>query len=124
LTAGEWWQLRKDAAFNTSPTAVANLKSANKAYVAAAEAGGYTLDTLGVGTDWQGEAFTEAPIQSHNLSFYTGTDKTKLAFSGNYFDQKGVIVDTGFKRYTFRFNVDHEFDDRFRLQSYVNASAN
>ena len=51
LTAGEWWQLRKDAAFNTSPTAVANLKAANKAYIAAAEAGGYSLDTLGTGTD-------------------------------------------------------------------------
>lgn len=123
LTAGEWWQLRKDAAANTSATAVANLKSANKAYLAAAEAGGYTLDTLGVGTDWQKAAFTEAAIQSHSLSFLSGNDKTKLAFSGNYFNQDGVIRNTGFTRYSFRFNIDHEFNDRFRILSYVNASS-
>jgi len=122
LTAGQWWQLRKDAAFNTSATAVANLKTANAAYLAAADAGGYTLDTLGVGTNWQNEAFTQAAIQSHSLSFLTGTDRTKLAFGGNYFNQDGVLKETGFTRYTFRFNIDHEFNDRFRLQSYVNAS--
>lgn len=122
LKAGEWWQLRKDAAFNTSATAVANLKSANKAYVAAAAAGGYTLDTLGVGTDWQKEAFHQAAIQSHSLSIFSGTDKTKVAFAVNYFDQDGVIKNTGFKRYSARFNIDHEFNDRFRILSYVNAS--
>ncbi|HTE28985.1 MAG TPA: TonB-dependent receptor [Chryseolinea sp.] len=123
LEAGEWWQLRKDAAFNTSPTAVANLKSANKAYVAAADAGGYTLDTLGVGTDWQKEAFTQAAIQSHSLSIFSGNEKTKVAFSGNYFDQEGVIKGTGFKRYAARFNIDHAFSENFRIISYVNASS-
>lgn len=123
LTAGQWWQLRKDAAANTSPTAVANLKSANKAYLAAAETGGYTLDTLGAGTDWQNEAFHQAAIQSHSLSIFSGTDKTKVAFAGNYFDQEGVIKNTGFTRYSARFNIDHEFNDRFRILSYVNASS-
>lgn len=123
LTAGQWWQLRKDAAFNTSVTAVANLKSSNKAYLAAAAAGGYTLDTLGVGTDWQGAAFTQAAIQSHSLSFLSGTDKTKLAFGGNYFNQDGILRNTGFSRMTFRFNIDHEFNSRLRLQSYVNVSS-
>ncbi|MEJ1238707.1 TonB-dependent receptor [Chryseolinea sp. T2] len=122
-TAGEWWQLRKDAAFNTSATAVANLKSANKAYLAAAESGGYTLDTAGVGTDWQGAAFKQAAIQSHSISIYSGTDRTKVAFGFNYFKQEGVIRETGFNRYAARFNIDHQFNDRFRLQSYVNASS-
>ena len=122
LTAGDWWQLRKDAAFNTSPTAVANLKSANKAYLAAAEAGGYTLDTAGVGTDWQGAAFKQAAIQSHSISIYSGNDKTKVAFGANYFKQDGVIRETGFTRYAARFNIDHQFSDRMRLLSYVNAS--
>lgn len=123
LTAGDWWQLRKDAAFNTSPTAVANLKSANKNSLAAAEAGGYTLDTLGVGTDWQGAAFKQAAIQSHSLSIYSGNDKTKVAFGVNYFKQDGVIRETGFNRYAARFNIDHQFNDKLRLLSYVNASS-
>jgi len=123
LTAGDWWQLRKDAAFNTSATAVANLKSANKAALAAAEAGGYALDTAGVGTDWQGAAFKQAAIQSHSISLYSGNDKTKVAFGVNYFKQDGVIRETGFSRYAARFNIDHQFSDRLRLLSYVNASS-
>ncbi|HTF18851.1 MAG TPA: TonB-dependent receptor [Chryseolinea sp.] len=123
LTAGDWWQLRKDAAKNTSATAVANLKSANAASIAAAEAGGYTLDTAGVGTDWQKAAFTQAAIQSHSLSIYSGSDKTKVAFGANYFKQDGVIRETGFTRYSARFNIDHQFSDRLRLLSYVNASS-
>ncbi len=123
LTGGEWWQLRKDAAFNTSPTAIANLKTANKGYLAAAEAGGYTLDTLGNGTDWQNAAFTQAAIQSHSLSIFSGSEKTKIAISGNYFNQDGVIRNTGFVRYSVRFNIDHEFNSKFRIQSYVNISS-
>ena len=123
LTGGGWWQLRKDAAFNTSPTAVANLKSANKAYIAASEAGGYTLDTLGTGTDWQNAAFTQAAIQSHSLSIFSGSEKTRVAFSGNYFNQDGVIRNTGFIRYSARFNIDHEFSSKFRIQSYVSISS-
>lgn len=123
LSAGDWWQLRKDAAYNTSATAVANLKSANKNYLAAAEAGGYTLDTAGVGTDWQGAAFRQAAIQSHSISIYSGNEKTKVAFGLNYFKQDGVIRETGFSRYSARFNIDHQFDDRFRILSYVNASS-
>jgi TonB-dependent starch-binding outer membrane protein SusC len=122
LSAGEWWQLRKDAAQNTNPTAVANLKSANKGYLAAAEAGGYTLDTAGVGTDWQKAAFRKAAIQSHNLSILSGNDKTKFALSGNYFNQDGIVRETGFTRYALRFNIDHEFNDNFKILTYVNAS--
>lgn len=123
LSAGDWWQLRKDAAFNTSATAVANLKSANKNYLASAEAGGYTLDTLGAGTDWQGAAFKQAAIQSHSLSIYSGNEKTKVAFGANYFKQDGVIRETGFTRYSARFNIDHQFNDKLRLLAYVNASS-
>jgi len=128
LTAGEWWQLRKDAAANTDAfngviTNTNKLKTDNKGYLAAAEAGGYTLDTAGVGTDWQKAAFTQAAIQSHTLSILSGTDKTRLAISGNYFNQDGVIRNTGFTRYSLRFNIDHSFNDKFRIFSYVNASS-
>ncbi|RAV99022.1 SusC/RagA family TonB-linked outer membrane protein [Pseudochryseolinea flava] len=125
-TAGEWWQLRKDAAFNTLSTnanAVSKLKSDNLAFLKAAKDGGYTLDTAGVGTDWQDAAYREAAIQSHTLSFLTGSDKTRIGLSANYLNQEGVIVNTDFKRYSFRFNVDHDFNDRFKVLAYINGSA-
>ncbi len=123
MTAGEWWQLRKDAAYNTSTTAVANLRSSNKGYVDAAAEGGYTLDTLGIGTDWQNEAFRQAALQSHSVSIFSGNEKTKLAFSGNYFKQDGVIRHTNFTRYAARVNIDHNFNEKFKLLVYINASS-
>jgi len=127
LTAGQWWQLRKDAATNTDAfngvnTNSLKLKSDNKNYLAAAEVNGYTLDTAGVGTDWQRAAFTQAAIQSHTLSLLSGSDNTKFAVSANYFNQDGVIRNTGFTRYALRFNIEHDFNKRFKILSYTNAS--
>lgn len=122
LNAGEYWQLRKDAAANTSANAVSALISRNKSLLNAAAAGGYALDTAGVGTDWQKAAFRTAPITSHNLSILTGTDKSRIAFAGNYFGQEGTLQNTNFKRYSARFSIDQDFSARFKVQSSVIAS--
>lgn len=61
---------------------------------------------LGVGTDWQNELFRRAPMSSYQLSFSGGDEKTKYSISGGYFDQDGIIINSNFKRYTFRTNID------------------
>jgi TonB-linked SusC/RagA family outer membrane protein len=110
LNAGQWWQLRKDAAINSGKTAT--LPSVN----------GYSLDTTGVGTDWQAAAFRDAPIQSHSLSILSGSDKTRLAISGNYLNQQGILQNTGFTRLSARINLDHEYNERFRITTSLTAS--
>ncbi|MBL0742710.1 SusC/RagA family TonB-linked outer membrane protein [Chryseolinea lacunae] len=112
LNGAEWWALRKEAYRNTPNGKAATLPAA----------GNFRYDTTGVGTDWQKEAFQQGPIQSHNLSVFTGSDRTALAVSGNYFAQDGILKNTGFKRYSIRFNIDHEFNDKFKLTSYTTAS--
>ena len=114
LNAREWWQLRKDAAANTP-----NAKNPITSLPAPT---GWKYDTTGEGTDWQKAAFTEAPIQNHNISILSGNEKTRLAFSGNYFNQEGVLINTGFKRYSGRINIDHDFNERLKVTSYVTAS--
>ncbi|PXX21315.1 TonB-linked SusC/RagA family outer membrane protein [Arenibacter sp. ARW7G5Y1] len=71
------------------------------------------MDAIGSGTDWQDEIFRSAPVQNHQLSFSGGSEKTKYYFSMNYFDQEGVVVSSGIKRYGARVNIDHS-GDRFR----------
>ena len=58
------------------------------------------------GTNWWKEATRNAPIQSHNLSFSGGNDKSRFMFSMNYFDQKAITVYQYYKRYTIRLNSD------------------
>jgi TonB-linked SusC/RagA family outer membrane protein len=57
-------------------------------------------------TDWQDEIFREAPIQSHSLSIAGGTDNVRYYASGEYMNQEGLIISTGFDRYSARFNMD------------------
>jgi TonB-dependent starch-binding outer membrane protein SusC len=79
-----------------------------------AVAGGRTpiefLDSslLGEGTDWQHELFKKTPMSKHQLSMSGGNDKTTYYFSGEYLDQKGVALGSGFKRYGFRLNLDNK----------------
>jgi TonB-dependent starch-binding outer membrane protein SusC len=63
-------------------------------------------DTLGEGTNWQNEIFRKAAIQNHQLSITSGSDKTKVAVSLNYFNQEGIIKKSEFNRYSIRFNLD------------------
>lgn len=57
-------------------------------------------------TDWQDAIFREAPIQSHTLSISGGTSNLRYYASTEYMDQQGLVISTGFKRYSGRFNMD------------------
>lgn len=57
-------------------------------------------------TDWQDEIFREAPVQSHTLSISGGTDNLRYYASAEYMDQQGLVISSGFKRYSGRFNMD------------------
>lgn len=78
--------------------------------------------SLGEGTDWQKIIFREAPIQSHQLSINGGTEKTQLALSANYFNQDGIIINSNFKRYSYRLNVDHRISDRIKIGTSILGS--
>lgn len=61
---------------------------------------------LGTGTDWQDAIFRTALMHSHSVSVTGGTEKVKVAASGGYTDQDGVIIGSGFTRFNARLNVD------------------
>jgi TonB-linked SusC/RagA family outer membrane protein len=63
---------------------------------------------LGKGTDWQDEIYQKGSVQSHQLSFSGGQNKTTYYVSGSYFNQVGTLIETKFDRYTLRANIDHE----------------
>ena len=95
LNASEWAQFQKDYWGNK---------------------GGYTdaeIAALGNGTDWQDAVLRTAVQQSHELSI-TGASPTsggreggcRYAFSANYTDQDGIVLNSGFERYNFHTNVE------------------
>lgn len=73
-------------------------------------------------TDWQDAIFREAPIRNYELSVKSGTEKMQYFISGNYFDQEGIVVGSGFKRYAMRFNLASKLSDRLSLSVNLNPS--
>ena len=71
--------------------------------------------TLGTGTDWQKQVLHDAPLQSHQLSVSGGTDKSRYAISFGYYGQDGIIMNSNFKRYTLRANLDNDLTSRLKV---------
>lgn len=74
-----------------------------------------------------GKSATDAITQSgntqqHNISLTGGNNKTKFFASGNYFDQKGVLIGTDFKRYNGRLNIDHILSKKVRVGANIVVS--
>ncbi|GHV68111.1 SusC/RagA family TonB-linked outer membrane protein [Bacteroidia bacterium] len=66
------------------------------------------LAQIGKGYDWQKEVLQTGFSQNHELSVIGGNEKTKYLISGNYADQDGIVLNTGFNRYNFRINIDRD----------------
>ncbi|HMT66822.1 MAG TPA: SusC/RagA family TonB-linked outer membrane protein, partial [Bacteroidales bacterium] len=63
---------------------------------------------LGEGTDWQDAIFRQGYTMDHQLGISGGKDNTSYYFSAGYFDQKGILIGSDFKRYSTRFNLDSQ----------------
>ena len=74
------------------------------------------------GTDWQDEVFRTAPIQNYQLTFSGGDKKTNYSISGNYFNQQGIIRNSGFSRYSGRINIARNVLDNLKVGTNLNVS--
>lgn len=80
------------------------------------------ISQIGDGTNWQDEIYQVAPIQSHTLSMSGGVEKTNFYVSLNYFDQQGVVKETGVKRYIARLNLNQEIGEKLDFGVNLNVS--
>ena len=55
--------------------------------------------------------FRRGVMQQHTLSASGGNDRTRFFLSGSVFDQQGIVLETGLKRYTGRANLENTFGD-------------
>ena len=97
LNANQWARLEKDYFLNK---------------------GGYTdaqIARLGKGYDWQDAVLQTGISQNHAISLSGGDDKTHYFLSGNYLNQQGIIINSGFERFTGRFNLDKEVFPGFKV---------
>lgn len=74
------------------------------------------------GVDWQDVLFRTAPVYNLNFSTNGGTEKFRYLLSLNHFDQQGIMVGSGFKRTTFRTNLDSEIKPWLNVGTTISLS--
>jgi TonB-dependent SusC/RagA subfamily outer membrane receptor len=68
-----------------------------------------TIPSWAANTDWYDALTSVELIQNHDLSVSAGSENSKIYLGASYFDQNGIILNTGIKRYTIRFNSEFTF---------------
>lgn len=72
------------------------------------------IAAAGEGTDWLGLITRNGYINEHNVNLQGGSEKTQYMLSFNYFDQKGIVRNSGLTRYTLKSNIDQGFLNIFK----------
>jgi len=65
--------------------------------------------------NWQDSVFQKAPFQNYEISASGGSDAVRYFVSGNYLDQNGVLLKTGYKNYSARANVEVTPSKNFKI---------
>lgn len=68
-------------------------------------------------TDWQDAIFRTAGTTGHNISLSGKTQAINYFISGNYMSKEGIIINSDFKKYSMRMNLDGKYK---RLKFGVN----
>lgn len=66
-------------------------------------------------TDWQDLILQRGIKQNYNLNLKSGSENLTYMFGLNYYDEKGILVNTGFKRLTTRLNSELKVNDWLKV---------
>ncbi|MBO9634415.1 MAG: SusC/RagA family TonB-linked outer membrane protein, partial [Chitinophagaceae bacterium] len=69
----------------------------------------------GEGTDWYDALLRTAPMNNYTFNISTGTEKVATSITATYFNQEGVMLNTGMERFSFRANTEFKPVDGLRI---------
>jgi len=67
------------------------------------------------GYDWQDLVLRTGIQQTHSINMSGGNADTRYSLSGSFFNQDGVIINTGLKRYEGKFTLDQRIRKNIRF---------
>ena len=82
----------------------------------------FTPALLNVDTNWWDIATQTALSQNYNVSYTTGTDKTRSYLSADYYSEEGTVKGYEYNRFTVRNNATYKFNDRLTIKTKVSGS--
>ncbi|MBN9385615.1 MAG: TonB-dependent receptor [Chitinophagaceae bacterium] len=111
---GRQWAGLFDDLYNATPSIQAGLAT-NKKFID-------SLGAAGSNGDWVDAALRTGAQQNHQLTIYGGDEKSRYSVSGNYFNQKGIVLATDFTRYSGRFNYEKNYSKAFKVATSIFGS--
>lgn len=72
--------------------------------------------------DWYDAVLQNAPISSYNLTVTSNKERVNTAVIAGFFDQKGVVLNSDYKRFSMRLNTDYAISDKVNIG--VNVAPN
>ncbi|MDO3627310.1 TonB-dependent receptor [Mucilaginibacter sp. BT774] len=66
-------------------------------------------------TDWQRALLGTGHVQNADIALRGGSASSIYSFSGNYYNETGMIPNSFFKRYNFRVNSEHKVTSKIKI---------
>ncbi len=79
----------------------------------------FVPEFTGEGIDWQDQIYRTGGVQNYQLSASGGTEKVNYYLSGSIFDQKGIVENSDFNRYSITSNLDLKVSESVKLGSSI-----
>lgn len=73
-----------------------------------------TIYKMPYNTDWQDVITRTGKVTDLQLSASGGTDNLSYMVSGGYFDQTGIVMNSDYKRFSFRTNIELRLNERIK----------
>ncbi len=77
---------------------------------------------LGEGTNWQDEIFRTGIMTSNQLSFSGGKEGINYYLSAGQLKQDGIVIESGFKRYNVRLNINADINKFIKIGAYLSGA--
>ncbi|WP_229235971.1 SusC/RagA family TonB-linked outer membrane protein [Dyadobacter tibetensis] len=65
--------------------------------------------------DWYDALLRRAPLQSYNITLTNSNEKTRTSVVAGVFNQKGVVLNNEYKRYSLRMNTDYKMSEKVKM---------
>jgi TonB-dependent starch-binding outer membrane protein SusC len=66
-------------------------------------------------TDWQRALIGNGDVSNADVAVRGGSKNSQYSISGNFYDEKGMIINQYFKRYSVRINSEHKIGSRLKV---------
>ncbi len=77
-----------------------------------------SYDSIDWTTNWADEVYRKGKVDEYQLSFSGGSEKVSYYFSGNYYNQEGIVKGSDFNRISTRLNINA------KVNNWISAGMN